>query len=134
MGYTDLGVFHNPMLQRIIAGIRRCRGEAETKERRPITRDLLLKMLILCDRSTLAGANLYAAFCLAFAGSLRIGEFTYSADERADPDFASWFLIRRSITLHEDRLELSLPASKPTILGKGSLSLSPALTTMHAQL
>ena len=49
MGYTDLGVFHNPMLQRIIAGIRRLRGEAETKERCPITRDLLLRMLILCD-------------------------------------------------------------------------------------
>ena len=36
MGYIDLSVFQNPLLQRIIAGIRRMRGEAEIKERRPI--------------------------------------------------------------------------------------------------
>lgn len=45
MGYEDLAVFHNPQLQRIIAGIRRLRGEAGTKERRPITKDLLLQVL-----------------------------------------------------------------------------------------
>ena len=42
MGYIDLSVFYNPILKRIIAGIRRFRGEAETRERRPITRDLLI--------------------------------------------------------------------------------------------
>ena len=112
MGYIDLSVFQNPLLQRIIAGIRRMRGEAEIKERHPITRDLLIRILYLCDDNTIAGANLHAVFCLAFAGFLCIGEFTYSADDRAAPDFASWFLTRRSITLHEDYLELSLPASK----------------------
>ena len=112
MGYTDLSVFHNPLLQRIIAGIRRMHREAEIKERRPITRDLLIRILYLCDDNTMANANLYAVFCLAFAGFLRISEFTYSADDRAAPDFASWFLTRRSITLHKDYLELSLPASK----------------------
>ena len=112
MGYTDLGVFHSPILQRIIAGIRRFCGEAGTKERRPITRDLLIQMLGLCNKTTIAGANLYAAFCLAFAGFLHISKFTYSTDNRASPDFASWFLTRRSVILHDDHLKLSLPASK----------------------
>ena len=42
MGYKDLDIFSSPQLQRYIAGIRRLRGEADTKERRLITRDILL--------------------------------------------------------------------------------------------
>ena len=38
----DLDAFHSLSLQRVIAGIRRLRGEAGTQERRPITKDLLL--------------------------------------------------------------------------------------------
>lgn len=42
MGFDDLSVFHHPQLQRIIAGSRRLHGEADIKERRAITKDLLL--------------------------------------------------------------------------------------------
>lgn len=79
------------MLQRIIAGIRMMRGEPGVEERRPITRDLLLLMLTRFDRTTRIGANLHAACCLlpfAFAGFLRIGKFTYSTEDRSDPEFA----------------------------------------------
>ena len=112
MGYEDLSPFHSPRLERVIAGLRRMRGEAETRERRPITKDLLLQMLPYFDRETREGSTLHAAFCLAFAGFLRIGEFTHTAKDLEDPEFSDWFLTRRSATLHEDHLELTLPASK----------------------
>ena len=74
MGFEDgLDAFHGHSLQRVIAGIRRMRGEAQTQERRPITKDLLLQILPHFNRRTRAGATLHAAFCLAFAAFLRVG-------------------------------------------------------------
>ena len=87
MGFDDLSVFHHPQLQRIIAGSRHLRDEANTKERRPITKDLLLQILSYFDKSTYTGATLYASFCLAFAAFLRVGEFTYSKRDLQQKDF-----------------------------------------------
>ena len=119
IGYKALGVFHHPQLKRIIAGSRRLRGEAGTQERHPITKDLLLRILSHLDQNTQSGATLYAAFCLAFAAFLRIGEFTYTARDLQAEDFGDWFLTRRSVRLHEDHLELTLPASKTDPFRRG---------------
>ena len=119
MGYEDLAAFHSPQLERVIAGLRRMRGEAGSLERRPITKDLLLQMLPYFSLRTREGVTLYAAFCLAFAAFLRVGEFTYSTKDLNDPDFSQWFLTRRSVTLHEDHLELTLPASKTDPFRRG---------------
>ena len=73
---------------------------------------LLLQMLPHFNRRTKAGSTLYAAFCLAFAAFLRVGESTYTARDLEDPEFAECFLTRRSVSLFEDHLELTLPASK----------------------
>ena len=112
IGYEDLSVFHSPLLQRMIAGVRRLHGEADTKERLPLTKDLLLRLLSVFDSGDESALTMRAAFCLAFAGFLRIGEFTYNARDREDEDFAQWFLTRRSVRLYKDHLELTLPASK----------------------
>ena len=64
------------------------RDELGVKERRPITYDLLLLLLSKIDKSSRIEANLYTAFYLAFADFLRIDEFTYSAKNRRDPEFA----------------------------------------------
>ena len=87
MSFEDLSVFQNPQLQRIIAGSRRLRGEADTKERYPITKDLLLRLLPHLNRNTRYKATIQAAFCLAFAAFLRVSEFTCTARDLKDEDF-----------------------------------------------
>ena len=117
-GYRDLSAFHSPDLERMIAGVRRLHGEADTQERRPITKDLLLRMLPHIDHKTGECATVYAAFCLAFAAFLRVGEFTYASSDRK-ADFSQWFLTRRSVTLFDDHVELRLPASKTDPFRRG---------------
>ena len=119
LGYEDLSMFQNAQLQRMITGNRRLHGEAETRERRPITKELLLQMLPFFNQNTKEGAVLHAAFCLAFAAFLRIGEFTYTSRDRQASDFSQWFLTRRSVRLHEDHLELTLPVSKTDPFRRG---------------
>lgn len=108
---NELEVFHHPTLERIIQVIRPLRGEPNVKERLPITRPILLKMLGLLDTTTRIGATLHAAFCLAFAGFLRIGEFTWSKIYQQG-DFRQWHMTRGSITFESDRICAQLPASK----------------------
>lgn len=113
MGATrnKLEVFHHPTLERIIRGIRRLYGKPDVRERLPITKAILEKMLATLDTETQKGATFHAAFCLAFAGFLRMGKFTWcEADQREE--FRQWHLTRASITFKEDRLHVQLPASK----------------------
>lgn len=113
MGTTrsELEVFHHPTLERIIQGIRRLRGEPEVKERLPITRSILLAMLATFDTNTQNGATFHAAFCLAFAGFLRMGEFTWTAADR-QKEFGQWHMTRGAISFGDDRIYVQLPASK----------------------
>ncbi len=108
----EIEVFSHPTLQRLIAGIKLLRGEAGTKERRPITRPLLFQIVGQFDQKTLEGATLHAAFTLAFAAFLRIREFTWTAADFRDPNFYHWHFTRNSVVLLKDRLKLVLPASK----------------------
>ena len=94
-----------------MAGIRRLRPAAQPRERRPITRSILEEIVSTFDQNSLRGAILHAAFCLAFAAFLRIGEFTWEENMWGD-DFAQWHITRGSLLLSEDRLQLTLPASK----------------------
>ena len=112
MGYDGLAVFHHPQLQRMIAGMKRLRGEPGIKERCLITKDVLLQLLPLFDCRIRGGMTMYTAFCLAFAGFLRAGEFIYTAYDLKDVEFYKWFLTRRSVRFYDDYMELILPASK----------------------
>jgi integrase len=132
MGLPIDGIFDHPRLQRIVQGARRFYGETGTRERLPITRDVLLKVLQCLPRwrTDLMQANLYAAFCLAFAGFLRVGEFTWSNGDY-NPDyplaFARRHLTWRSVDIQADRLLLTIPTSKTDPFRHGvTLTISPA--------
>jgi len=145
-GYStaELEVFTHPQVQRTVKGARRLYPAREdtTRERLPITKDILLRVLSRLDLDTYEGISLHAAFCLAFAGFLRIGEFTWEpidwlqADQGAE--FANWHVTRNCVhfdipqnavtgpetatTLpapEPSRFYLTLPASKTDPFRKG---------------
>ena len=121
---AELEVYSHPMLQRIIVGLQKLYGEGDTREHRPITRDILLKLISRFDQTNFEGANLHAAFCLAFAGFLRMGEFTY---DKLKNDFSSWNLTRGSVSRSEDWLFLVIPSCKTDPFCRGvTLTISAA--------
>ena len=122
MSYSlqETEVFAHPLLKRICQGARRRMGEAGRRERRPITRDLLLRLLKRLDTNTLDGANMHAAFCLAFAGFLRVGEFTYTKADAQTDDFDEWHVTRNHVTMGDDCLTLTIPSSKTDSFKRGT--------------
>lgn len=112
MGMGNLEVFSSPILKRVIDDVKRLRGEGDRKERREITKPILAELVATFDRDTLHGATMYAAFCLAFAGFLRVGEFTWDKKNYRKPRFQEFFCTRRSVRLNNQSLTLTLPASK----------------------
>lgn len=93
---AKLEIYNHLILQKIIVGLQRLYGEGDTCECQPITFDILLKLISKFDQTTFEGANLYVAFCLAFAGFLRMGKFTYN---KVESNFSSWNLTQRSVSL-----------------------------------
>lgn len=83
MGATraELEIFHHPASERILIGMKKLQGEVGRNERCPITRPILLRLLAQMDKTSLEGATLHAAYSLAFAAFLRVGEFTWSKSE-----------------------------------------------------
>ena len=115
MGF-DESVFNDPRLERIIRGGKRYYGDVDRRERFPITREILVRILQQIP-DTYDGLNNKAALCLGFSAFLRAGEFTYDKWEETSPNFA---LTRSSVSFEEDgNLVLTLPASKTDYFRKG---------------
>ena len=115
----DLGIectaFADPRLERTLQGIKHDQQEPQLRERTPLTRPVLLVMLNLLTQLDYNDIVLRAAFSLAFAGFLRVGEFTYRRiDLDLGPAFRNWFRTKNSIRIAPggDYMELTLPASK----------------------
>ena len=67
-----------------------------------------------------------APFTLAFAGFLRVGEFTYrGTDLESGPAFSKWFLTKGSIrfTARGQHMDATLPASKTDPFREGIKSI-----------
>jgi len=115
----DLGIdctaFSDPRLERTLHCIKRDHAEPERRIRTPLTRPLLLSILNQLAIPNYDNAVLKTTFTLAFAGFLRVGEFTYrKADQELGLAFKNWFLTKSCVRFVNDRqdIELTLPASK----------------------
>jgi len=77
----DLGLecsaFIDPRLERTLQGNKRDHKQPDRQPRTPLTRPNLLHMLRQLPGSEYNDIITPAAFTLAFAGFLRVGEFTY---------------------------------------------------------
>ena len=104
--------FADPRLERTLQGIKRDHQEPLLWERTLLTRPVLLVMLNRLTESDYNDMVLRAAFSLAFAGFLMVGEFTYRRiDLDLGPAFRNWFLTKNTIRIApgSDYMELTLP-------------------------
>jgi len=122
----DLGIdctaFRDPRLERTIQGIKRDHNEPECRIRSPLLRPQLLTLLCHLQGSDYDKVTLRAAFSLAFAAFLRVGEFTYmESDKQLGSSFSKWFLTKSSIQVacNDSHMELTIPVSKTDPFRKG---------------
>ena len=94
--YFDLNIFNESLLHREINEIKRMYEKSEKRERKTISRDILLDILQSFDTRIRKSAILHVAFCLAFADFLRIDEFTWSNADRT-PEFSKRCVTRSSV-------------------------------------
>lgn len=88
-------VFKSPTLDRLIQGARSL-FQGPRRERLPITQELLTT--VTPTANSLDDLNINAAFKLAFAGFLRMGEFTHAKEKEADTRaFAATNLSRSDV-------------------------------------
>jgi hypothetical protein len=108
-----VAVFENPSLRRMLDGATSLNPSLkEATQKLPISRSILTK--IATGSSSIPGVNTDAAFCLAFAGCLRMGEITYTDKQRSEPSFAATRATRSDIQFSPsgDHLTLRLKRSK----------------------
>ena len=114
--------FSDPRLERTIQGIKRDHQEPKRRRRIPLTRPHLVQLLRHLSTTNYDNIATRAAFTLAFAGFLRVGEFTYrEADHHLGPTFSKWFLTKSCVRIRArgTYMELTLPSSKTDPFRKG---------------
>ena len=111
----SITVFDNPRIDLVIRGGKRVYGEGVKRLRFPLTASILLRMVneIRLDEE---GINVKSALCVAFAGFLRSGEFTW--DTWSEQHHAS-HLSRKYVSFATDSITLTLSMSKTDLFCKG---------------
>lgn len=100
----DLGIectaLADPGLERTLQGIKRDHQEPQLREPTRLPRPVLLVMLNRLEQSEYNDMVLQATFSLAFAGFLRVGEFTYHRMDLAlGPTFWNWVLTKNTVPI-----------------------------------
>ena len=116
-------VFESDHLKRMIRGARRLFPSRSVDQRRPITKSILRQITNpSLELPGSDGVNITVAFKVAFAGFLRLGEFTYSTADLSRPRaFSAAKVKRNDIKFFADSTyaTLTLPRSKTDIRHKG---------------
>jgi hypothetical protein len=107
--HVDFGypttVFNDPFLKRLLAGARSLFPQKK-KEKLPITRDILAK--IVTGGRSKQDINVDAAFTVAFAGFLRMGEISYTAAELRSKAFIHTKATRGDVSIAKDQSSMVL--------------------------
>jgi integrase len=102
--HVDFGfsieVFEDPFIKRLLAGAKSLFPQ-KCKDKLPITRDILAQ--IVTSGTSKKDINIDAAFTLAFAGFLRMGEITHTATELKSKAFTHTKATRGDITIARDQ-------------------------------
>ena len=109
-------VFDSPHLLHLVQGARSL-FPSRKRERLPITRDILSK--ITPPPTSRNDYYINAAFKLAFAGFLRIGEFTHTYIKEITPSFETTGLTRSDVILSIDHAIVRLKRSKTDKMHQG---------------
>ena len=121
-------VFKSAPLARLVQGARNL-FSGPRRTRLPITSDLLTKITLSPISRDVLNTN--AAFKLAFAGFLCMGEFTHSKQRAADSQaFSTASLTRSDVRLASDHATVRLKRSKTDSLNQG-VTIVVAATGEH---
>jgi hypothetical protein len=107
-GYSNEIFENDGQIKRILRGVKIVNGIKPTNNRLPITRDIVQKLVAQCNNS-FNDVVMRAAICVAFAGFLRTGEFTYDSWNSSSHQSN---ISRGAITFNHGSVTLTLPKSK----------------------
>jgi hypothetical protein len=96
-------VFDSPWIKRILAGIRRCYSSPRSKQAEPMTEEVLQRITDV-NTTNLQQLNFSVASIVAFAGFLRMGEFTIKDSQAKEPPevYQQTRLTRSDVTFGAD--------------------------------
>jgi hypothetical protein len=119
-------IFEHPAIARMLAGATSLNPTLSSRKTKvPITRNILQRLMP--DDNSIAAVNATAAFALAFAGFLRMGEITYTKQQRDCPLYQHTRPTRSDITFGPNFLTFRLKRSK-TDSEKQGVSITIAAT------
>lgn len=107
--------FNSETIKRLLKGAARIAPTLSTKPglvRLPILREMVEKIVTNGQSDDIEAANLDAAFTLLYAGFLRLGEVSYSAQDHTQKAFAATHTTRDDVKFFDGFMRVHLKRSK----------------------
>ena len=104
--HLDQGIkpnaFSDPRHERTLQGIKRDYNKPERRNRTPLTGPYLLRLLSALRTDNHGQIVMRAAFTLAFAALLKVGEFTYRESNSPTAPFSKDFTLQKTVFDYEN--------------------------------